>query len=166
MKGSTKLRLGMAVAALGAVAVAALPASAATQGNATIAGTGNIRPGLLPTGTNPQTFDFSGTGALATTDTTINGALNCAVTGDDSVGTYSQGAGSFSGSCSTSGGTSTVGGTYTRTGGQVTVTGSASGAFSGSFSGNCGFNPTGVDTSTVPPRITAFSVTCTFTINI
>lgn len=165
MKGTTKVRLGLAVAALGTVAVAALPASAATQGNASIAGTGTISPGLLPTGTNPQTFDFSGTGTLATTDTTINGVLNCAVSGDDSIGTYAQGSGSFNGSCSTSGGSSTVTGNYDRSGGHVTVTGTATGAFSGSFSGHCAFNPTGVGVG-VPPTITAFSVTCTFTINI
>src|SRR5207245_38640 len=109
MKGSTKVRLGMAATALGIVAVAALPASADT-GTGTIAGTGTISPGLTQAGDPGQTFTFGGTGVVATT--TGQDVITCTVSGNDTIGSWAQGAGSFSGSCNgaTTGGASTVSG--------------------------------------------------------
>ena len=164
MKGSTKVRLGMAVMALGTVAVAALPASAST-GTATIAGTGNISPGLTQTGDNSNHFTFGGDGAVATD--TAQGQIHCTVSGNDTIGSWSQGAGSFSGTC-TGSASASVAGNYVRTGGTVTVSGTASGGFSGSFNGACAFAPIGVDPGSNPPstlRITAFAVHCTFAIS-
>jgi hypothetical protein len=166
MKGSTKVRLGMAAMALGAVAVAALPASAQSTGAAAIVGTGGISPGLTQGGDPGQTFTFGGDGAVATD--TAQGSIHCTATGDDTVGSWSQGAGSFNGSC-TGAANASVAGTYVRTGAIVTVTGTATGTgISGSFTGRCVFTPINVSVTTppVPPivRITQFSVTCTFTI--
>jgi hypothetical protein len=166
MKGSTKVRLGIAAMALGTVAVAALPASADT-GAASIAGTGTISSGLL-LGGDPwgEAFTFGGDGAVATT--TQHDTIHCNVSGNDTIGSWTQGAGGFSGNCTGSGGgASSVSGTYTRTGGAVTVSGTATatngGGFSGNFNGACVFTPTNVDTRT--QRITAFAVSCHFGIS-
>jgi hypothetical protein len=180
MKGSTKVRLGMAAMALGTVAVAALPASADT-GAASIAGTGTISPGLTQDGYPGQTFTFGGDGAVATT--IQHDTIHCTVSGNDTIGSWTQGAGGFSGNCTGSGGgASSVTGIYTRSGGAVTVSGTATktnaGGFSGTFNGGCAFSPTNVTTTGVPPtippvppaqptvRITAFAVVCTFTIDV
>jgi hypothetical protein len=165
MKGSTKIRLGMAAMALGTVAVATLPASADT-GAASIAGTGTISPGLTQTGDPGQTFTFGGDGAAATT--TQHDTIHCNVTGNDTIGSWNQGAGSFSGNCTGSGGgASSVSGTYTRTGGAVTVSGTATatngGGFSGNFNGACAFSPSNADPNT--QRIIAFAVSCHFGIS-
>jgi len=165
MKGSTKVRLGMAAMALGTVAVAALPASAST-GSASIAGTGQLSRGLTQAGDPGQTFTFGGSGALATDS--AQGTINCAVSGNDTIGSWSQGAGSFSGTC-TGAASASVAGNYVRTGGTVTVSGTASGGFSGGFNGACAFSPTNVDPGSNPPstlKITAFAVSCTFTIGV
>ena len=178
MKVSTKVRLATAGMALGVIAVAALPASADT-GTATIAGQGTISPGLTQAGGTAQTFTFGGTGVVATT--TEQDAITCTVTGNDTIGSWTQGAGSFSGSCNgaVTGGASSVSGNYNRTGGTVTVSGTAVASnakgFGGTFNGDCAFSPINVSAEVgpippVPPtvtvKITAFSVTCTFTIGI
>jgi len=171
MKGSTKVRLGVAAIALGTVAVAALPASADT-GTATIAGTGTISPGLTQAGDPGQTFTFGGTGAAATS--AVHDAITCTVAGNDTIGSWAQGAGSFAGNCvgSVTAGTSSVSGNYTRTGAAVTVSGIATatspGGFSGTFDGGCVFAPTDLHTTdtAIPPtvKIDAFFVTCAFSI--
>jgi len=135
--------------------------SALGSGALQITGTGTVSPGLLPTGTNPQTWDFSGTGVVATP--TAKGVVNCSVTGDDSIGTWTQGAGSFNGSCSVQGESANVSGSYTRNGAVVTMTGGASGVFNGAFSGSCAFSPIGF--STAPASITAITLVCEFNLS-
>src|SRR5690242_18189503 len=98
MKRSTQVRLGMAGMALGIVAVAALPANAAqSTGAGTIVGSGTISPGLTQDGDPSNTFTFGGSGAIVTD--TGQGLVNCTVSGNDTVGSWSQGAGSFNGTC-------------------------------------------------------------------
>ena len=166
MKTSRKLRLAMAAIVFGAITATAVPASADT-GTASITGQGTISPGLTQAGDPTNTFTFGGTGAAATT--TQHDAITCTVSGNDTIGSWSQGAGSFSGSCNgaVTGGASSVKGNYTRTGSAVTVSGTATatngGGFSGSFNGACAFSPTNVDPTT--QRINAFAVHCTFTIS-
>jgi hypothetical protein len=164
MRGSTKVRLGFAIAAIGAVAVAALPASAST-GFATVAGTGTISPGLTQAGDPGQSWTFGGTGIVVTD--TEQDTITCTVAGNDTIGSWNQGVGGFNGTCTGSrGGSTSVTGTYTRTGSAVTVSGRATnnngGGFSGDFNGACGFSPTNIDPST--QRITAFGVSCWFII--
>ena len=160
MRRAINVRLALLATTMSVLAVAAMPANAASQGvmNLTGAGTEALTAGF----TGAKAFTFHGDGMLVTTDTTINGGLTCDIAGDDEVGTYLEGAGSFSGSCSTNAGTTTISGTYTRTGGLVTETGSASGAFSGTFSGTCAFAPTVVF---LAPTI-AFVESCHFTVNV
>lgn len=160
MRRAVNVRLALLAATTSVVAIAAMPASAATQGvmNLTGAGTEDLTAGF----TGAKAFTFHGDGTVVTTDTTVNGGLTCDFSGDDEVGTYLEGAGSFSGSCSTNGGMTSVSGTYTRTGGQVSETGTAIGALSGSFIGHCAFAPTVVF---LPPTI-AFVESCHFTVDI
>lgn len=165
MKGSTKVRLAMTGMALGAVAVAALPASADT-GTGSIAGTGTISPGLTQAGDPGQSFTFGGSGAGATT--TQHDTISCTVTGNDTIGSWAQGSGSFNGECTgSSGGASTVSGNYTRTGAVVTLAGTAvasnSQGFTGHFNGDCEFTPTNIDPTTA--LITSFAVVCGFTVS-
>jgi len=151
MKGTTKVRLGLAAVALGAIGVAALPASAST-GAAVISGSGTITPGLTVSG-GPQTFSFDGSGQAATDS--YQGAFSCHVDGDDSIGTLAQGSGGFSGTCSTTGGSEPVSGSYTRAGGVVTLNGSIGpGQVSGAFTGACTFEATNA------PTVTTYSVQC------
>jgi len=162
MKRSTKVRLGMAGMALGIVAVAALPANAAqSTGAGTIVGTGTISPGLTQTGDPSNTFTFGGSGAVVTD--TAQGLINCTVSGNDTIGSWAQGAGNFNGTCSGAVSAS-VSGSYTRTGAVVTLSGTAVGTgISGVFGAACVFGPTNVSVTTGPPtvvKITSYGVVC------
>lgn len=155
MKGSTKVRLGLASVGVAAVALAAMPANAST-GYAVINGNGSLSTALTPTGPNPLTFTFGGSGVAVTT--TYQGTFSCAVHGDDSVGTITQGTGSFSGSC-TAGTSEPVSGTYTRVGSVVTLSGNIGpGPVTGSFTGGCTFEVTDTTADT-------FGVQCHVAVN-
>jgi hypothetical protein len=138
---------------------------AVSLGGMSIAGTGTVSPGLTQAGDPGQTFTFGGSGAVATT--TQHDTINCNVTGNDTIGSWNQGSGGFSGNCTGSGGgSSSVTGTYTRIGSAVTVSITATktnaGGFSGALNGSCGFSPSNVDPNT--QRITGFTLTCVFAI--
>jgi hypothetical protein len=151
MKGSTKVRMGVATVGLGVLAIAALPASA-SSGAATISGSGGISPGLTTTG-GPQTFSFSGSGTAATD--TYQGAFSCTVNGNDTIGTVQQGSGGFTGSCTAGATTEPVSGTYVRVGAAVNLSGSIGpGPVSGTFTGACTFEAGGL------PPVVAFQVQC------
>lgn len=151
MKGSVKVRMGLVVAGIGAVAVAALPASAST-GAATIAGGGTISPGLT-VGGGAQTFSFNGSGTAATDS--YQGSFSCTVNGNDSIGTIAQGAGSFTGNCVAGTTTEPVTGSYTRVGGAVKLDGTIGpGPVSGTFTGACTFEATSA------PTVTSYDVQC------
>jgi hypothetical protein len=163
MKFSSKIRLGLIGVVAAASAFAALPANA--QGGLTIAGTGTISPGLTQTGDPTNHYTFSGTGGGVATDnsgTPQAGTFSCTVTGTDTIGSLSAGAGSLDGSCNTPCGTVGVSGSYTRTGPAVTADGSiTSGCFSGQlFSVKCTFAPTS------PPPVISYTVQCAVTLNI
>jgi hypothetical protein len=131
------------------------PANAST-GTATIAGTGKITPGLLVGAIVQETWSFTGSGAILTD--TVNGTLNCVLTGDDTIGNVQQGAGNFDGNCTTPCGSSTVSGSFTRGGGVVKASGSAFGScLTGGFTAACTFVPV------PPPPVTAFYATCSVT---
>jgi len=160
MKFSSKVRLGLIGLVAAASAFAAMPANAA--GGLTITGTGGISPGLTQAG-GAQTYTFSGTGGGAGVDNTGTpqaGTFTCTLSGDDTIGTLTSGAGSINGSCNTPCGTVGVSGSYTRTGGTVTAGGSiTSGCFSGeSFSADCSFTPTS------PPPVVSYVVHCEVTL--
>ncbi|MDQ1685449.1 MAG: hypothetical protein QOC82_2186 [Frankiaceae bacterium] len=157
MKFSAKVRLGLVAVVAAASAVTMVPANAATGDAAVIAGSGTISPGLTLAG-GAQTFTFSGTGAGTVAG--MNGQATCDVTGDDTIGTYSQGAGSFHGSCNTPCGTVGVAGTYTRTGSVVSGGGAATSGCGSitvgySLSLHCVFNPTS------GPTVTSYALVCT-----
>lgn len=157
MKGRVKVRIGLLVTALGAVMLAALPAGA-TTGAASLTGTGTISPGLTETG-GAQSFTYSGTGVIAAD--TSQGLLSCTWTGNDSIGTLEQGAGSLSGSCSTPQGSATLSGSYVRTGVVVTIDGSWVGAgVAGLFTAGCTFTGTTIAVPPIPPSIKGFALWC------
>jgi hypothetical protein len=155
MKVSSKIRMGLIAVVAGAAAFTAMPANAGAGDQIAIAGTGSIAPGLTQTG-GAQTFSFSGNGGGSALGQT--GSFSCSVNGNDTIGTTSQGAGGFSGSCNTPCGSVGVSGSYTRTAAVVTASGSlTSGCLAGhSFSGNCAFTPTS------GPTVISYAVTCQF----
>jgi hypothetical protein len=149
-----KLRVALTGIVAGATLCAGVPANAST-GGASLAGSGTISPGLPAPG---DTWTFSGTGAVATDR--VQGLFSCTVNGNDSIGSYTQGAGSFSGSCTTACGTSTVNGSFTRVGGLITLSGTASGGcMSATFTGDCSFEPTSF------PVIRSYESACDLTLS-
>jgi hypothetical protein len=135
MKGLFKVRLALAAAAAGALAFAALPASASI-GAAEITGSGTISPGLVLTGSSQQTFTWSGSGVAATD--TFQGAFSCNWSGNDTIGNITQGSGSFTGTCTFGATTESVSGSYTRTGTVITISATMSGGpVVGSFGAGC-----------------------------
>lgn len=166
MKGSLKVRFGVAATAVAAAAagVVVQPASADT-GTATIAGTGNFAIGLGLSGP-AQNFTFDGQGAIATTNINAAGEIICGVAGYDNIGSVAQGQGTFNGNCDTSAGAVLVAGNFTRVGTFVTLTGNATGAVTGNFNGSCVFSPLPVVTTTpVSATVSAFAVSCQLAIS-
>ena len=157
MRRSLKVRLALVAVTVGAVAVAALPANAST-GSLVLIGTGSISPGLTQAGGTSQSFWFGASGVLVSTDGVILN-ITCTVTGNDIIGSWSQGLGSFSGSCYVPGGPTPVTGSYTRTGASVTMNVWFSGGLlNGPFIGGCGWAPTDIETNS--QRVDAFAMTC------
>lgn len=156
MRYSVKSRLLIgAVGALGALAFAAAPASAA-PGSFTLAGSGTYSPGLTLAGNAGQTLTYSGSG-YGTSGTYI-GPINCTWTGFDAVGSLSQGTGSFSGTCTTLTGTESVSGNYARSFNAVTIDGRIGPApFIGSYTATCAW-------AAGPPPSTSYQQNCTFTV--
>jgi hypothetical protein len=155
MTWSSKSRLVTASLVVGAFAWAVVPASAA-PGSFTLTGGGTYSPGLTLPGASPQTLTYSGSG-YGTSGTYI-GPISCTWTGFDAIGSLSQGAGSFSGTCTTLAGTENLTGNYARTGGAVSIDGRIGPApFVGTFTASCVFAPG-------PPPSTAYQEGCTFTV--
>jgi hypothetical protein len=155
MKISSKIRMGLIAVVAGAAAITAMPANADNTDHIAIAGTGTISPGLTDAG-GAQTFSFNGNGGGNAFGQT--GAFSCSVNGNDTIGTTTQGAGQFNGSCNTPCGSVGVSGNYTRTAAVVSASGSlTSGCLAGhSFSGTCAFVPSS------GPTVTSYAVTCHF----
>ncbi|MDQ1685447.1 MAG: hypothetical protein QOC82_2184 [Frankiaceae bacterium] len=153
MKFSAKVRLGFLALVTAASAFAVVPANADTGDAATITGTGTISPGLTDAG-GPQTFSFSGNGGGVVGG--VAGQYSCSVNGNDTIGTTTQGAGAFSGTCSTPCGTIGVSGNYTRTGAAVSASGSiTSGCIpTRPVTITCVFAPSGT------PPIVGFTLVC------
>ncbi|MBV9369934.1 MAG: hypothetical protein JO074_08895 [Frankiales bacterium] len=150
-----KVRLALVSVAVGAVAWAAVPANAA-PGTFTVTGGGTISPGLQLAAPGSQSFTFSGSGYG--TSGTYLGPISCTWSGNDTVGTLAQGAGSFSGTCTPLAGTEPITGTYSRSLGSVTMSGRIGPApFVGNFTAACVFAPG-------PPPSTAYQESCTFTV--
>ncbi|MDQ1700666.1 MAG: hypothetical protein QOG34_2529 [Frankiaceae bacterium] len=155
MRYSVKSRLLIGtVGALGALAFAAVPASAA-PGSFTLAGSGTITPGLI---LNPvqEALTYSGSGFAAAA--TYVGPISCTWVGNDTIGTLVQSAGDFAGKCTTLLLTEDIAGTYTRTGSAVTMKGHIGLApLVGDFTASCSF-------VTGPPPATAYQQSCTFVV--
>jgi len=158
MNGSTKVRLAVASIAIGTVAVAALPASADT-GSASVTGQGTISPGLTENGDPSNEFTIGLSGYVVVTNGAI-GTLSCRGSGNDEIGSWSQGAGGISTFCDGGGNLS---GNFVRTGTLVTFSGTVSGFFNGAITGPCDFAPTNIDPN--GQRVTAFALSCTLTIS-
>ncbi|MDQ1698452.1 MAG: hypothetical protein QOG34_315 [Frankiaceae bacterium] len=139
MTVSARIRSIAVVILMAASALTAVPARAAN---------------VLTGSSSAQTFSFSGNGAGSVGGQT--GQYSCGVNGNDSIGTTTQGAGGFSGSCNTPCGSVGVSGNYSRVANIVTVSGSlTSGCLIGrTFSGNCLFVPTS------GPTVVSFALTC------
>jgi len=154
MRHATKLRLGVAAVAIGAVTFAALPANAST-GFFTLSGSGTISPGLTTVPT-AQTWTFAGSG-VAVTDTYV-GTINCTLTGNDTIGTVAQSQGTFSGTCVTAG-AEPFSGAFTRVGETETVSGYIGpGAITGTVTGRCDWEPTSAPTVTTSQQQCYFVV--------
>jgi len=145
MKRSFKVRLGLVAVVTGVAALAALPASASV-GAVELTGAGTISPGLVITGSQAQTFTVNASGVAATD--TFQGSISCTWNGNDTIGSISQGSGSFTGTCTVGSTTESVSASYTRTGTAMVVNGSFSGGpITGGFGAGCkvvwtGFPPT------------------------
>jgi hypothetical protein len=155
---SARIRVVLTGVVVAASAFAMLPANAVSEAGFTIAGTGAISPGLTVAG-GAQSFTFSGTGGGAGTDNTGTpqaGAISCSVSGNDTIGTLSQGSGNFSGSCNTPCGTNGVSGSFTRNGGSVTANGDITSGCFGPWTITiiCTFGPTS------PPPVISFALHC------
>ena len=161
MKAKWAVRFGVAAIAL-VTSVLAVPANA-TVGAMAMAGSGTISPGLTATG-YPNTFTFSGEGVVVAD--TVQGLISCSWTGEDTIGTFTQGAGGFAGSCndpltdpSNWNDRVTVNGSFTRTGELMTISATASGdGIDGFLSGVCEWIPT-----SAPALVSYFDV-CNYTI--
>jgi len=154
MRQATKLRLGVAAVAIGAVTFAALPANAST-GFFTLSGSGTISPGLTTVST-AQTWTFAGSG-VAVTDTYV-GTINCTLSGNDPFATVTQGQGTFSGACTTIG-TEPFSGAFTRLGETEVLNGFIGpGAITGTVTGRCDWEPTSAPTVTTSQQQCYFVV--------
>ncbi len=126
--------LGRLTAVLAVIACVSMVSSnsafAVGAGNATIAGSGTISPGLTDIGRN-QTVSFSGTGAAAAVSAGPNaaytGPVSCSFSASGINETTTSGGGTANGSCSGSVGPLSLSAscslTYTRTGGVVVING-------------------------------------------
>ncbi|MDQ1686469.1 MAG: hypothetical protein QOC82_3206 [Frankiaceae bacterium] len=149
---SGRIRSSLIAFVASASALAAVPVSAAPSGLA-VNGAGTPTPALAITG-GAQTFSFSGNGAGTVRGQT--GAYSCSVNGNDTIGTITDGAGGFSGTCNTPCGTVGVSGGYVRTAGVVNVMASTTtGCLAGAtINGDCGFLPTS------GPTVTSYALAC------
>lgn len=162
MNKPTRVRLAMAGTAIGAVAVAALPASADT-GWGSLTGQGTISPGLTQGGDPTNHFTWGGSGYVVVTSLGTD-VITCTFSGNDTIGSWSQSAGTFTGNCvGLRGGYTTISGAYVRIGTYYSASGTAIGAFNGRITAPCDFTPTNVDPTT--QRINAFLLHCTFTVS-
>ena len=76
------------------------------------------------------------------------GTYNCVFNGASNIAeTAAKGHGTATGSCSGSKGTTSSSVTYARTGGVVTLAGTATGSVSGHITGVCNFEPTSAPTT-------------------
>jgi hypothetical protein len=95
-----------------ATITATAPANAAT-GSAAMNGDGTIAPGLMLINNAPQTFTFHGEGAIVVDG--VQSTIKCDWSGNDTIGTFAAGQGSFSGLCTDSLGTVSIAGSFSRT---------------------------------------------------
>jgi hypothetical protein len=158
----TKALLGLLT--LGIVVLPMAPAGA-TMHEVTLTGSGTISPGLTQAGDPGQTFTFAGTGVVV--GDAVNGVINCVWAGNDTIGSYNQGAGGFYGSCSDAltdpDYPMSIVGSYTRTGEIMTISASATGGgLDGFWSGICEWAPTSMDTTQA--RLRGFVDSCNYTI--
>jgi len=146
----------LVVVVAAASAFTAIPANAELTGVIALAGTGSFSPGLVAVNSQPQTFSFNGSGALTTAQPGTAGVYQCNTGGYDSIGSLTQGAGGFSGSCSTPCGTVAISSSFVREFGEAAVSGTVtSGCLApSSFAGDCGFTPTNA------PSATTYAVVC------
>lgn len=145
MKIRAAIRVGMAAAVFLATLLTATPANA-TTGVLSMNGSGTISPGAWLFG-EPQTFTFSGSGVV--TSDIVQSVVNCSWSGNDTVGTVSQGSGGFTGSCTDWVGTVVVKGTYTRVLNTIHISVAATGGgLDGNWDGVCQWEPTSLTPAT------------------